>query len=60
MTINTDPKYRIQLLVESNRLTYNVCTLLKDEDPFFIKFSDKYGTVYRYNKTLIINMEELK
>ena len=55
-----DTKFKIQIIVNGNSLTFSPCTLLPLDDISFMRFSDKFGTIYRYNKNAIISMEELK
>jgi len=60
MTNTHDQKYKIQVLIDGNRLTFNECLILPEIDLMFLRFKDKFDTVYRYNKNLILFMEELK
>jgi len=60
MERNTEPKYKIKVLIQGTTLTYSDCLLLPEEDSFFVKFSDKFKVIYKYNKNLIISMEEAK
>ena len=57
--INTDKKYKIQIEVRGNNLTYNNCKILS-EDETFLEFSDKFGIIFKVNKSQIIIMEEIK
>ena len=59
MEKNSEPKYRIQALVNGTLLSYNVCTIISD-DGIWLEFKDKFSTHYKYNKMVIISMEELK
>ena len=58
--IDTEPRYKIKVIISGNTLTYSNCLLLKEEDNSFIKFSDKFDVIYKYNKNLVVSMEELK
>jgi hypothetical protein len=60
MTQQSDTKYKIQVIVNGNPLTFNGCKILDETDPTFLKFSDKFNVVLRYNKDVVISMEELK
>ena len=56
----SDKRYRIQVIINGNPLTFNNCILLDTEDNSFIKFSDKFGTILIYNKSTVVSMKELK
>jgi len=56
----TEPKYKIRIMISGNTLTYNECILLEEKDNSFIKFSDKFNVIYKYNKNIVLSMEELK
>jgi len=56
--IDTDKKYKIQIEIRGNNLTYSNCEILS-EDETFLEFSDKFGTTFKVNKTQIIIMQEL-
>ena len=56
---NTDKRYRIQVLINGNTLTYNNC-LIFGEDETWLEFSDKFDIIYKYNKNNVVNLEELK
>jgi len=58
--IDTEPRYKIKVLVNGVNLTYSDCSLLEEKDNSFIKFSDKFNVIYKYNKNLVVSMEELK
>ena len=60
MTQHPDTKFKIQVVVNGNPLTFNFCILLDEPDNSFVKFSDKFGTTYRYNKNVVVSMEELR
>lgn len=57
--MNTDKKYKIQVIVSGHTLTYNHCKIIS-EDNTWLEFSDKFGTTFKYNKNIILSMEELK
>lgn len=59
MIQNTDKRYKIQVEVSGNTLTYNNCKVI-NEDETWLEFSDKFGTIFKVNKKQIIIMEELK
>jgi len=60
MTQESDTKYKIQIIVNGNPLTFNDCKILDESDPVFLKFTDKFNKVLRYNKNSIISMEVLE
>ena len=57
---DTIKRYKIKIIISGVTLTYSDCILLPEEDNVFVKFSDKFDVVYRYNKSVVISMEELK
>ena len=52
--------WKIQAVVNGNTLTYNNCELITEADPMFLRFLDKFGVMFRYNKNNIVCMELLK
>lgn len=60
MTQTSDKKQKIQVVINGHPLTFNECIILEEKDTDFIKFSDKFGTIYRYNKNVVVSMEELR
>lgn len=59
MIENTDKRYRIQVIISGNTLTYNNCKILNEDDTW-LEFSDKFDTNFKINKNQIAIMEELK
>ena len=59
MIKDTDKKYRIQVIISGNTLTYNNCKIIS-EDNTWIEFSDKFQKIFKINKNNIVIMEELK
>lgn len=59
MIKNTDKRYKIQIVISGNTLTYNSCIII-NEDNTWLEFSDKFGTKFKVNKSQIAIMEELK
>lgn len=59
MEKTSEPKFRIQALVNGKLLSYNVCQII-DDSGNWLEFKDKFDTHYKYNKNVIISMEELK
>ena len=58
MKPNPLQKYKIQILINKNQLTFNGCLILDCDDNHFIRFSDKFGHILKYNKNVIMSMEE--
>ena len=59
MKIKSDKRYRIQVVVSGNTLTFNNCKILSETENW-LEFSDKFNTTYRYNKNIVTCIEELK
>lgn len=53
-------KYKIQIIVNGNSLTFSPCIIIDENNSTFLKFSDRFGNVLYYNKKLIVSLEELK
>jgi len=60
MIKNLDKKYKIQITISGNTLTYNECIIINDSDTIWMEFSDKFGTIFKVNKSFVGIMEELK
>ena len=58
MNFKINSSYIIVLNVLGKTLTYT-CQIVS-EDELFIKFIDKFGNEYSYNKSCIISFEEKK
>lgn len=56
----SETKYKILVVVNGSPLTFKECSILDESDPTFLKFSDTFGNVLRYNKNLIASLEVLK
>jgi len=56
----TKKRFKIVISVNGTLLTFSACVLLPEEDNTFLRFSDRSGTILRYNKNSVISMEELK
>lgn len=50
-------KYKINVMSNSSLLTYNQCTILHEDDNSFIRFTDKFGVEFYYNKNNVISLE---
>jgi len=59
MDKKSDKRYRIQLLIGDDKLTYNNCVILKEEEGW-LTFIDKFGNEYKVNKNSITILEVLK
>lgn len=58
MRNTNDKKFKIQIEVSGNTLTYNLCTILSEDD-VWLEFTDKFGTKFKVNKANIIILEEI-
>jgi hypothetical protein len=59
MIKESDKRYRIQVMLNGNYLTYNNCRILKDESGW-ITFTDKFNKTFILNKNSITIMEVLE
>lgn len=59
MEKSDEKRYRINVEISGNTLTYNNCKILGEDDTW-VEFSDKFDVIYKYNKNKIVSMEELR
>jgi len=59
MINNTDKRYKIQVTVSGNTLTYNLCQILNEDDTW-LEFFDKFRKKFKINKRNIVILEEVE